>query len=173
VTGVYAYLGDVYEPIEEVTPDFFLCPVRTGNLLKAWTVAVLKEVGLKMLNQTDFIDLQVDGYEATFAHFLVRYSQIFSDRITEASTGPVRDNLLTLLTIFVTFNLQPYVGTLVSLGVVRSTSLIDSLKSALFTALAKIRPIAVPLVDAFEFDDLELVSAIGSFDGDVYNRLFA
>ena len=35
----------------------------------------------------------------------------------------------------------------------------------------EIRPIAVSLVDAFDFYDETLLSAIGSYDGQVYSRL--
>ena len=38
--------------------------------------------------------------------------------------------------------------------------------------LAEIRPDAVTLVDAWEFDDYELCSALGRYDGDVYNALY-
>ena len=34
------------------------------------------------------------------------------------------------------------------------------------------RPDAVPLVDAFDFHDLTLNSALGCYDGNVYERLF-
>ena len=35
----------------------------------------------------------------------------------------------------------------------------------------KIRQVAVPLVDAFDFCDETLLSALGSYDGQVYSRL--
>lgn len=38
--------------------------------------------------------------------------------------------------------------------------------------LAEVRPDAVPLVDAFALDDYFLNSALGAFDGDVYQRLW-
>ena len=36
----------------------------------------------------------------------------------------------------------------------------------------RLRPNLVGLVDAFAFVDLALNSALGSYDGDVYNRLY-
>ena len=36
----------------------------------------------------------------------------------------------------------------------------------------RFRPDAVPLVDAFDFHDLTLNSALGCYDGNVYERLF-
>ena len=37
--------------------------------------------------------------------------------------------------------------------------------------LASIRPIAVSLVDSFDFPDGSLKSTLGSFDGNVYERM--
>ena len=46
------------------------------------------------------------------------------------------------------------------------------LRAALKISIGKIRTEAVALTDAFDFSDDELLSAIGCYDGDAYNRLF-
>lgn len=46
------------------------------------------------------------------------------------------------------------------------------LQEAICALLLRIRPDAVGLVDAFEFSDNDLASAIGRYDGDVYNALY-
>lgn len=38
--------------------------------------------------------------------------------------------------------------------------------------LAELRPNAVGIVDAFDFTDVTLRSALGCYDGNVYERLF-
>lgn len=45
-------------------------------------------------------------------------------------------------------------------------------KQQLYVLLKEIRKEAVPLVDAFDFPDGVLNSALGRYDGDVYNHLF-
>jgi acyl-CoA oxidase len=57
------------------------------------------------------------------------------------------------------------------------TGIIDSqqlqlAKAALVDLLDKLRPDAVPLVDAFDFPDKVLCSAIGGYDGNVYEALY-
>ncbi|KIW33874.1 uncharacterized protein PV07_00689 [Cladophialophora immunda] len=46
------------------------------------------------------------------------------------------------------------------------------LKDEVASIMAKLRPHAVSLVDAWKIPDYLLQSALGSYDGDVYNRLF-
>jgi hypothetical protein len=48
----------------------------------------------------------------------------------------------------------------------------ELLRNQVDRLLAAIRPQAVPLVDGFAIPDYLLNSALGSYDGDVYNRLF-
>ncbi|KAH8370684.1 hypothetical protein KR093_004686, partial [Drosophila rubida] len=49
---------------------------------------------------------------------------------------------------------------------------LSKLQSRLETALTKIRPDAVAIVDGFDFSDRQLNSTIGSFDGNAYERIF-
>ena len=45
-------------------------------------------------------------------------------------------------------------------------------RDQLYSLLKTVRKEAVPLVDAFDFPDGVLNSALGRYDGDVYNHLF-
>ncbi|XP_017491824.1 PREDICTED: probable peroxisomal acyl-coenzyme A oxidase 1 [Rhagoletis zephyria] len=47
-----------------------------------------------------------------------------------------------------------------------------SLQTRLETALKQLRPDAVPIVDGFDFPDRLLSSTLGSYDGNVYERMF-
>ncbi|KAL7736955.1 hypothetical protein ACLKA6_008816 [Drosophila palustris] len=53
-----------------------------------------------------------------------------------------------------------------------SGSDLSKLQTRLETALTKLRPDAVAIVDGFDFSDRQLNSTIGSFDGNAYERLF-
>eukprot|EP01006_Ploeotia_vitrea_P019254 TRINITY_DN51420_c0_g1_i1.p1 TRINITY_DN51420_c0_g1~~TRINITY_DN51420_c0_g1_i1.p1 ORF type:complete len:701 (-),score=71.89 TRINITY_DN51420_c0_g1_i1:243-2324(-) len=53
-----------------------------------------------------------------------------------------------------------------------STSQASLVREAVRELLAKVRPNAVALVDAFEFHDNVLASTLGSYDGKVYERLY-
>lgn len=49
---------------------------------------------------------------------------------------------------------------------------LKSLQNRLELALAKIRPNAIALTDAFDFHDGILNSVLGAYDGNVYQRIF-
>ena len=48
----------------------------------------------------------------------------------------------------------------------------DKLRKKLRQMLKEIRPDAVPLVDSFNMSDLTLASALGRYDGNVYEALY-
>lgn len=50
---------------------------------------------------------------------------------------------------------------------------VQELQHRLETCLTKIRPNAVGIVDSFDIPDQILNSALGAYDGNVYDRLFA
>lgn len=50
---------------------------------------------------------------------------------------------------------------------------IQQLQQKLEVCLAKIRPNAIGIVDGFDIPDHILCSALGAYDGNVYERLFA
>lgn len=50
---------------------------------------------------------------------------------------------------------------------------VQELQLRLENVLSKIRPNAVGIVDGFDIPDMLLNSALGSYDGNVYERIFA
>ncbi|KAM7307614.1 hypothetical protein ISCGN_011250 [Ixodes scapularis] len=64
----------------------------------------------------------------------------------------------------------------VILGVVLEVGLKDQdltdISSIITELLKRLRPNAVPLVDAFDHHDMVLSSALGSYDGRVYERMY-
>lgn len=53
-----------------------------------------------------------------------------------------------------------------------SSHQVSLLQSRLLTLLAELRPNAVALVDAFDYPDAVLDSALGRWDGNVYEALY-
>lgn len=49
---------------------------------------------------------------------------------------------------------------------------VQELQTCLENLLAKLRPNAVGIVDGFDLTDMELGSALGAYDGNVYERIF-
>ena len=49
---------------------------------------------------------------------------------------------------------------------------LEMVKDGMLRLVAEIRPNAVTLVDAFDFDDHTLCSVLGRYDGNVYENLY-
>jgi hypothetical protein len=168
VTGIYSYLSESEGPIA-LTTDSLNTHTGVLQVLKQWNIKATQRIVTRGMNLTQN-DVQVDSYEATLAHFLYRYTLFFVDRAVQFPALAITLNQI--VTIFATSHMLPYIGSILSLGVVSSPDAVFTVKQALFSSLKEIRKIAVPLVDAFDYNDDELLSAIGSYDGDSYNRLF-
>lgn len=110
-------------------------------------------------------------FEATFAYFLYRNSSMFATSMEKADPS-IKPVLQHVLTTFVVQNSLPYVGSLHALGVFQCHESYTHMRSALQTSISEIRKSAVALTDGFDYSDEELLSAIGCYDGDAYNRLF-
>ena len=63
-------------------------------------------------------------------------------------------------------------GSLHALGVLQSAESYTHMRAALQASITEIRKSAVALTDGFDYADEELLSALGCYDGDTYNRLF-
>ena len=63
-------------------------------------------------------------------------------------------------------------GSLQAQGILTTPDSYTHMRLALKDSIGKIRTVAVALTDAFDFTDDELLSALGCYDGDAYNRLF-
>jgi len=109
------------------------------------------------------------------AHCYYSILNCFTTALRELhSTSPeVSSVLKRLRDLFALSTLQQYIGGIAIDGYV-SEAQADMLGETIQRLLEQLRPDAVALVDAFDFDDvLELhQTAVGAYDGDVYQRLW-
>lgn len=113
--------------------------------------------------------VQWAGIEASFAVCEALMAQAFFEDIesSEASLKPV---LTRLCNLFCLQRLEHNLADLL-LDVFVTPQQAAWLRQEARELLIELRPDAIALVDAFSFSDNELNSAIGAYDGDVYNRL--
>ncbi|KAH8331377.1 hypothetical protein KR074_001744, partial [Drosophila pseudoananassae] len=118
------------------------------------------------------------GLELTQAAELHGRAFIFSSFTAEV-TGPksknrsaafnrVLENLLELYLVKETLGQLSNLLRFITL----TDSDLTSLQDRLETVLAKLRPDAVAIVDGFDFNDQQLNSTLGAFDGNAYERIF-
>ncbi|XP_045447131.1 probable peroxisomal acyl-coenzyme A oxidase 1 [Melitaea cinxia] len=91
-------------------------------------------------------------------------------RLTKNSSDNVKLVLNQLATLYLTYWALERTGDLLRYSTISEND-IDSLQRQYEELLAKIRPNAVGLVDAFDLRDEILHSSLGSYDGRVYERL--
>ncbi|MCO5608778.1 hypothetical protein L7F22_062994 [Adiantum nelumboides] len=114
----------------------------------------------------------MDIVEMAQAHCeLIVISKFFDKLQGEISGSGVKEQLQTLYYLYAFSLMKEHVGDFLSTGIL-SRSQASVARKQLVVLYAKVRPNAVSLVDAFNHTDHFLSSALGCYDGDVYNRLY-
>ncbi|KAH8299948.1 hypothetical protein KR044_007833, partial [Drosophila immigrans] len=175
------YLAEVQQ-----NPEFGEWTGSWENLVKAMQFAAAKKTQLafnslakRLANgASDEVAANQTGIELTQAAELHGRAFLFHSFVDEI-TGPKSKKRSSALNRVLEQLLELYLvnETLKHLSnILRFINLTDDdlgkLQSRLETALTKIRPDAVAIVDGFDFTDRQLNSTIGSFDGNAYERIF-
>jgi len=169
-------LGNVAPPKAEKPETFFdlqyLKKLFEYSALSA-VVGVGKFFQSKLASGLKFDDawnaVALDLVGAVRSHCFNFLLSTFISAINECTVPEVKDVLSKLCALFACSNIldDPQWTGLFARGQLRLV------KSAVVQLLDDLRPNAVAIVDAFDIPDRVLVSAIGRFDGNVYEALFA
>ncbi|XP_025091952.1 peroxisomal acyl-coenzyme A oxidase 1-like [Pomacea canaliculata] len=96
--------------------------------------------------------------------------KVFTDTVSRME-GKVKAVMTSLCQLYALDGIIRYLGDFMKDGYISSEQAV-LLQSQLLTLLAELRPNAVALVDAFDFPDAVLDSALGRWDGNVYEALY-
>ncbi|KIW73831.1 hypothetical protein PV04_01919 [Phialophora macrospora] len=99
------------------------------------------------------------------------YDAVFTDTPNPALDAATLDVLRVLFRLFALFTLEVSASEFL-LAKALTVDMLQYVAPAIQDLMAQVRPHAVALVDAWAVPDYLLESALGSYDGDVYNRLF-
>lgn len=111
-----------------------------------------------------------DAYNASRAHIQLFVLQNFSAHLSTLSCTPELERVLSLLKdLFFTTIVLNDLG---SLYMFLTTDQITAIRNLRDVLLKKVSVEAVGIVDAFDFDDWYLDSAIGNSKGDVYQQVY-
>lgn len=94
----------------------------------------------------------------------------FRGKIERITDRPVREALAALCNLFALSTLLAHLGDFMEAGCLLPAD-VPAARARVLALFARIRPDAVALVEAWDFSDHLLDSAIGSSDGRVYERL--
>uniref|UniRef100_A0A1I7ZAB2 Acyl-coenzyme A oxidase n=1 Tax=Steinernema glaseri TaxID=37863 RepID=A0A1I7ZAB2_9BILA len=115
-------------------------------------------------------DTAVDLTKASRAHTRVFIAKAFAKAVSDIADSAVSKAMTDLLHLYLSYEIVEIGTSLLEDGFMSGEQLASTQK-AVYELLAKIRPNAVSLVDAFEFDDREHHSVLGRRDGHVYENL--
>uniref|UniRef100_A0A6A7GC50 Peroxisomal acyl-coenzyme A oxidase 1 isoform X1 n=1 Tax=Hirondellea gigas TaxID=1518452 RepID=A0A6A7GC50_9CRUS len=184
VVGHFAYLNAIGEPgfssqtakiVEAKSADDFLDLDFLAELYRIRALSSLGAVsddfeGLIAKGQTwdiAFNSCAVQLLEATKYHCMSFLVELFRGTVSEVKGGPCKEVLQKVGAFFAVSHLldSNWAGVLDFQGM-------RFAQSASSILLTQLRNDAVPLVDAFDFPDRVLSSAIGRYDGNIYEALF-
>ncbi|KAL9961614.1 hypothetical protein ACROYT_G030588 [Oculina patagonica] len=101
---------------------------------------------------------------------MVLYLLESMEKLSGVSTN-LRRVLKSLADLFVLYGISENSGGFLEAGVLDCAQ-IQTIRQQVYVLMEKIRPEAVSLVDAFDYSDYVLNSALGRYDGNVYEDLF-
>ncbi|XP_016953614.1 probable peroxisomal acyl-coenzyme A oxidase 1 [Drosophila biarmipes] len=167
-------------------PEFGRWTGSWENMVKAMQYAAANKTRLAFKSLTNRLSrgetegnaANHTGIELTQAAELHGRAFVFGS-FTEGVTGPssktrsaafnqVLENLLELYLVKETLNQMSHLLRFIEL----TDTDLSRLQDRLETALTKLRPNAVAIVDGFDFSDLQLNSTLGSYDGNAHERIF-
>lgn len=113
----------------------------------------------------------VELTSAAQAHCDLYVIEAFIEKITNVSDANIYAVLHLLFELYALFGISTYAADFLSDGYLNPKHF-DIINEKVLDLLAKIRPNAVALVDAFDFTDHLLGSILGRYDGNVYDNLY-
>ncbi|OIV94075.1 hypothetical protein TanjilG_05455 [Lupinus angustifolius] len=179
--GTTAYLGrleqllqyhsDVQKAEEWLKPNVVLGAFEARAARKS--VAVAQNLSKFSNPEEGFQELSADLVEAAVAHCQLIIVSKFIEKLQEDIPGKgVKQQLESLSSIYALSLLHKHLGDFLSTGCITPEQG-DLANEQLRSLYSQVRPNAIALVDAFNHTDHYLGSVLGSYDGNVYPKLYA
>ncbi|KAH9618030.1 hypothetical protein KSS87_014450 [Heliosperma pusillum] len=136
------------------------------------SVACAQRLGRFSNPEEGFLELSADLANAAVAHCQLIVVSKFIDKLRQDIPGDgVKEQLQALCGIYTLSIIKKHLGDFLTTACItpKQASLANDLLRSLFT---QVRPNAIALVDAFNYTDHFLDSALGRYDGNVYPKLY-
>ncbi|KAK9716340.1 hypothetical protein RND81_06G226800 [Saponaria officinalis] len=178
--GTIAYMGRVEHLTESrctvqkaedwLNPDVVIEAFEARSL--RMSLACAQNLSRFSNQDEGFLELSAELLGAALAHCQLIVVSKFIEKLQEDIPGVgVKEQLQALCSIYVLSIINKHLGDFLATGSItpKQASLAQDLLRSLFS---KVRPNAVALVDAFNYTDHFLGSALGRYDGNVYPKLY-
>jgi acyl-CoA oxidase len=181
LSGAAEYLGDAQRlcsaqcPAESAAD--FMRPEVQLEALSARAARMVVANGMRIQGAKNFEKAIADSAVEMVRMARAHCQQIVVSKFIEELQGEiegrgVRDQLILLCNVYAVSQIEANLGDLLEVGYLQPKQA-GWVHEALAELLTQVRPHAVNLVDAFNFSDHYLGSALGRYDGDVYTDLYA
>ncbi|CAO3636620.1 unnamed protein product [Cunninghamella echinulata] len=133
---------------------------------------LVADLAQQMKNGRPWADVNIECWNICFAHAEYNLVKQFNERVvTLSKQSPDLAEPLKLLanTFAVSLICQSSLGSFLSTGTLRSVDL-DGIQGQFRQLLHKFATIAVPITDAYGFTDRELVTSLGVYEGNAYEK---
>ncbi len=144
---------------------------RAGTILAYVAMQLQKNKGGKSSAALAFENSSVDLSKASWAHAWYVGMKCFHDAVNNVQDSSLKVPLQNLFCLLGLSHLEEHGSELLESGYF-SPDHMKLMRSCARKALLLIRPNAVALVDSWDFTDKYLNSALGRYDGNVYEALF-
>jgi len=146
---------------------------RAGYLISQVCERMDKLVANGASFATAFRSVQWPAFRAARAHcfYTILFCFITNVDIIKKEDPKIGSVLKSLCDLFACYNIEKDLGEFLEASII-SPNQGATIHEVVELLLKEVRPNAVPLVDAFNFTDRDLNSALGAYDGNVYERMF-
>ncbi|XP_014644766.1 PREDICTED: peroxisomal acyl-coenzyme A oxidase 1 isoform X3 [Ceratotherium simum simum] len=186
VCGMVSYLNDL--PSQRIQPQqVAVWPTvvdinSPDSLTEAYKLRAARLVAIAAKNlQTEVVHRKskevawnltsVDLVRASEAHCHYVVVKLFTEKLLKIQDKSVQAVLRNLCLLYSLYGISQNAGDFLQ-GSIMTESQITQVNQRIKELLTAIRPEAVALVDAFDFQDVTLGSVLGRYDGNVYENLF-
>ncbi|KAI8333898.1 hypothetical protein BC941DRAFT_495711 [Chlamydoabsidia padenii] len=149
-------------------------PKVQENLFGLRAARLVADLGYQLKSGRSWSDVNIECWNVCFAHAEYNLVRQFNERVASvsANTPSLAKTMTQLANLFaVSIVAQSSIASFLSTGTIQSKDL-DAIQAQFRQLLDNVAVNAVPLTDAFGFSDRELASALGSYDGRAYERLW-
>ncbi|XP_021536659.1 peroxisomal acyl-coenzyme A oxidase 1 isoform X1 [Neomonachus schauinslandi] len=145
--------------------------LRAARLVEVAAKNLQNEVIHRKSKEVAWNLTSVDLVRASEAHCHYVVVKLFSEKLLKIEDKSVHAVLRNLCLLYCLYGISQKAGDFLQGGIM-TESQITQVNQRIKELLIAIRPDAVALVDAFDFQDVTLGSVLGRYDGNVYENLF-
>ncbi|KAB5584460.1 hypothetical protein PHYPO_G00107780 [Pangasianodon hypophthalmus] len=145
--------------------------LRAANLVETAAKSLQTELQRSKSQEDAWNNSSLELVRASDAHCHYVVVKLFAAKLSEISNTAVYSVLSTLALLYALHGVASNSGDFLQAGLLTVPQL-SQITQRIKALMAEIRPNAVALVDAFDYRDEMLNSALGRYDGNVYESMF-